>query len=227
MLTAAYAGFAGAHIVLAAFAVALAVRRPSAASVTLALPIAALVWDNGVVALGSAIGEGPLLAALSYPRFLGHALLTPVWIVTAYEFARSAGVPAMQDRRWRVAAWATYAAMVALGALRSVVLLDMRPVRQADVLYYTNAGGFPGPPIPAIVMVLAVIAAGWWLLRRSGWWPTLAGGILMFAAAAVPTAVAGFWPSNTGEVALALALVLTERHLRRAPGYAADAGAAA
>jgi len=215
MLTAAYAFFTAAQATLAVFAVRLYRRHPSLGAFTVALPIAALVWDNLIVAIGSFIGEGSLLQALSWPRFAGHALLTPIWIITAFEYARRAGALRLGSRGWRIAQWSLYAAMVALGVLKSVVLLRFEIVKQADILYYTNSGGFPGPPIPAIVMVLCVIAAGVYVARRGlGPW-MLIGGIVMFIAAGVPTSLVGFWLSNTGEVVLAAAMVTTEALLQR------------
>jgi hypothetical protein len=110
--------------------------------------------------------------------------------------------------------------MAAFGFVKSVVLLRFQPVVQGDLFYYTNGGGFPGPPVPAIVMVLVVIAAGVLVLRRTGWMWMLVGGVVMLVAAVIPQSVAGFFVSNAGEVALSLALVATERHLQRAdPGY--------
>jgi hypothetical protein len=214
VLTTAYAFFTLAQIVLSVVALRLFARRRSLGALVLALPIAALVWDNAIVGLGSFIGEGALLTALTYPRFVGHALLTPIWIVTAYEFARRDGVPWLQGRGARTGAWLLYGAMVAIGSVASLVLLRLEPERVADLLYYTNTGGLPGPPVAAIVMVLTVMVAGALLYRRSGWPWMLAGGAFMFLAAAVPTRLVGFWLSNTGEVVLGLALVLTERFLQ-------------
>lgn len=215
MLTAAYIGFALAQLALAVWAVALFVRRRSLGSFTVALPIALLVWDNAVVALGATLGGGPLLVALSWPRFIGHALLTPIWILTAFEYARRVGAPRLQNRGSFVAQWALYLAMAALGLLKSVILLRFEPVVQGDLFYYTNGGGFPGPPVPALVMVVVVIGAGIVLLRRAGWRWMLVGGVVMFVAAAVPISLAGFLVSNGGEVALSLAMVATERFLQR------------
>ncbi len=214
MLTAAYVVFALVQLVLGVWAVALYLRRPSIGAFTVALPIVLLVWDNAVVAIGALVGEGELLQLLSWPRFAGHAFLTPVWIVTGFEYARRGGVSWLESRGSKVFEWVLYGAMVLLGVLRSLVLLDMQPVRQAELLYYTNKGGFPGPPIPALVMVVVVLAAGVALLRRLGWPWLLVGGVIMFVAAAIPTSVVGFWVSNLGEVALSFALVLTEGYLQ-------------
>jgi hypothetical protein len=215
MLTAAYLIFTAAQVTLAALAIRLWRSRRSLGALTVALPIAALVWDNGVVAIGSLLGDGAVLQALSWPRFAGHALLTPIWIVTAVEYARRSGMERLGTRGWRVAQWGLYGAMAAYGFVRSVVLLRMVPVQQADIFYYTNGGGFPGPPAPAIVMVLCVIAAGVVVMRSgAGRWMLL-GGVFMFLAALVPTSLVGFWLGNTGEVVLAAAMVATEALLQR------------
>ena len=42
-----------------------------------------LTYDNLVLALGSTIGEGSLLLALTYPRHVTHVLLTPMLPVIA------------------------------------------------------------------------------------------------------------------------------------------------
>jgi hypothetical protein len=224
MLTAAYIGFALAQLALAVWAIALFARRRSLGAFTVALPIALLVWDNAVVALGATIGDGPLLIALSWPRFIGHALLTPIWILTAFEYARRVGAPRLQGRGSFIAEWVLYGAMAALGFLKAVILLKFEPVNQGDLFYYTNGGGFPGPPIPALVMVIVVIVAGYVVYRRAGWPWMLVGGIVMFAAAAVPIGLAGFLVSNAGEVALSLALVGTERFLQQREAAARTLG---
>jgi hypothetical protein len=215
MLTATYVGFALAQFALAIWAFALFARRRSLGAFVVALPIALLVWDNSIVALGALLGDGPLLVALSWPRFIGHALFTPIWIITAFEYARRAGAGSLRGRGSRVAEWVLYGSMAVLGFVRSVVLLRFEPVVQGDLFYYTNGGGFPGPPIPALVMVVVLIAAGVLVLRGTGWRWMLIGGIVMFVAAAIPTSIVGFFVSNAGEVALSLALVATERFLQQ------------
>ncbi|NTU71457.1 MAG: hypothetical protein HGB10_06525 [Coriobacteriia bacterium] len=215
MLTAAYIGFALAQLVIAIWGFVLFARRRSLGAFTLALPIALLVWDNAIVAAGATIGDGSLLVALSWPRFVGHALLTPIWILTGFELMRRVGAPRLQGRVSVIAEWVLYLAMATLGFVRSVVLLEFEPVIQGDLFYYTNGGGFPGPPVPALVMVVVVIVAGVIIWRRTGWSWLLAGGVVMFVAAAVPISVAGFFVSNAGEVALSLAFVATEAHLQR------------
>jgi hypothetical protein len=51
-----------------------------------------VVYDNLMIALGSYIGAGPLLQALTIPHFAGHALITPIWIAAAFVFINSGEV---------------------------------------------------------------------------------------------------------------------------------------
>jgi hypothetical protein len=215
MLTAAYAFFAVAQAALAAWALSLYRRRPSVGALTLLLPIAAVVYDNTAVSLGSLIGHGPLLEALSFPRFLGHAVLTPIWIVTAVAFATRSGGFQGRKRAFARGSWVLYALMVAVGLVNSVLLLSYEPVIQEDLVYYTNGGGLPGPPLPSITMTLVVIALGAVVGRRVRWPWMLGGALFMLVAAAVPSEVAGFVISNSGEVVMAASLVATERFLQR------------
>jgi hypothetical protein len=214
MLTVVYVVFAAAHTALAIWALRLYRRRPSAGALVLMLPLFALVWDNGTVAVGSLVGEGALLQALTYPRFVGHAFLTPIWIVTAVAFATRVGAQGSRAALLSRGSWALYGLMVVLGVADALLLLRLEPARQADVLYYTNVGGLPGPPVPAIIMVLVTIACGALLFRAIRWPWMLAGAVFMLVTAAIPTDLVGFVVSNSGEVVLGMALVLTERRLQ-------------
>lgn len=215
VLTAAYTFYAFAQAALAVWGYTLYRRRPSAGALTLLLPIAAVVYDNAMVAAGSFIGDGRLLEVLSFPRFLGHALLTPIWIVTAVAFATRAGAFAGRERAWAVGSWVLYAVAVVVGVVNSVVLLSYELVLQDGLVYYTNGGGLGVPPFPSISMTFVVIAMGVIVLRRLRWPWMLAGALAMLLAAAIPTAIVGFVVSNSGEVVMAASLVATEAFLGR------------
>lgn len=215
MLTVAYVGYALAQTALAVWAFRIYRRDRAAGTLTLMLPIAAVVYDNVAVALGSFIGAGPLLEAVSVPRFLGHALLTPVWIVTAFAFATRAGAFRGRERMARIGSLVLYALMVVIGLVHSVVLFSFELVELGDLVYYTNGGGIPGPPIPSIVMTLVVIACGVILVRRARWPWMLVGALFMLVAAGAPRELVGFVVSNSGEVVMAASLVATAVFLRR------------
>ncbi len=215
MLTAAYILYALAQAALAVWAYRVYRATPNAGTLTLMLPIAAVVYDNAMVALGSFVGAGPLLETLSVPRFVGHALLTPVWIVTAVAFAVRSGAFVGRQRATKAGSWGLYALMVGIGLVHSVVLFTFELVEQVDLVYYTNGGGIPGPPIPSIMMTLVVIACGVVVLKRTRWPWMLAGSVFMFIAAAIPPAIVGFVVSNSGEVVMAASLVATGAFLAR------------
>ncbi len=215
MLAAAYGVYAVAQAALAVWAYSLWRRHPTPGALTLLLPIAAVVYDNAIVATGGLIGAGSLLQALSFPRFLGHALLTPLWTVTAVILAQRADALGKRAPAIVRASWWAYGFLVALGVLNSVVLLRYELVDLPGLVSYTNAGGLPGPPIPSILMVLTVIVCGALVTRATRWPWMLGGALFMLAAAAVPTELVGFLVSNSGEVVLAAALVATEAFLQR------------
>src|SRR5690606_32957662 len=53
---------------------------------------AALVLDNGVLAGGHLLGEGPLLEGLNLSRYWLHALVTPWLVVVAWGLLVNGGV---------------------------------------------------------------------------------------------------------------------------------------
>ena len=61
------------------------------------LPMIALPYDTGIVALGSAIGQGDLLRALSAPRLNWFFLTAPLLLIVAGGIARRADFPWAQS----------------------------------------------------------------------------------------------------------------------------------
>ncbi|MCL2481983.1 MAG: hypothetical protein FWF43_00920 [Propionibacteriaceae bacterium] len=210
-----YACCAIAQAVLAIFAIRLFIKERSVSTLALILPTAAVVWDNSIVALGASIGDGPLLVGLSWPRFIGHALFTPAWIITGIGFAQRAGARFLRHRAITVGQWVVYAVCVVLGLLRSVFFLKMDPVSESGLFYYHNAGTFPGPPFGSIIMLFVVLLCGIgvWRLAKTPW--MFLGSVYMLVVSVIPTTIAGFVFSNTGEVVMAASLVATGYILHR------------
>jgi len=215
VLIAAYAVLAVCHLLIAIAGFRLWREHGGYVLLTLILPIIALVYDNTIAALGAFIGEGSLLHALTYPRFVGHAFLTPIWILSSVGLAAFAG-SVFAQRVWvRRGSWVLYLMMVLMGVFDALLLLELAPLREGSVLVYTNVGGLPGPPAPAIVMVLTTMLCGALVWRQIRWPWMFAGATLMLVAAAIPAEVTGFILSATGEVVLAAALVATARRVLR------------
>ncbi|MET9106826.1 hypothetical protein [Streptomyces zhihengii] len=216
--------------VLAAGQLALAVAlaryvRTAPGRLTLipALTCAALVWDNGVIALGAAIGEGPLLEALNTPRFVLHALLTPLLVVWALTAAECAGVRAASRPPLRIAAGVLTLLLIVAGTAHDIVGLSLSPEEWHGVLRYANDAPSPVGPLPAIVTGLVVLGAGIAVWRRTGFGPLAVTAAVMVvvsgAAAGIPVL------GNAGEVVLATGFLLTVR--RFLPGRTAPEAQAA
>ena len=178
----------------------------------LLLPQFGLVWDNLIVGLGRTIGLGPMLEALSWPRFWLH-WLSGAWLVAASgAILRHAGFGFMRPAR----------AMTGFCAATMVLMLydlphfwrdSLHPVCEFDLVRYSTAvapGAFcfpdqqviPGaPPFAAIVTCLVVIIAGALLLLRHRFPWMMLGGILMLTSAAPPFRALKL--DNFGEVLIA------------------------
>ncbi|BBH67340.1 hypothetical protein ACTI_40250 [Actinoplanes sp. OR16] len=206
MLSVLFALFALAEVLLLGLVVTLRRRQPDWALTLLILVIIALIWDNAVIALGSTIGEGGMLRALSVPRYVTHALLVPLLIMVAVGLGRRYGVRFFAGRIVPGVFGVLTLALVAVGVQKDVIALDLEATRYADTLRYTNAAS-EGPPIPAIVAILVMIGVGVALLVRARWPWLLAGAVVMFAAAAAAPSI--LWLSNFGELALILTVWLT------------------
>ena len=168
----------------------------------LTLVIVALSWDNFVVAAGSAIGAGDLLRTLSVPRYVAHALLTPLLIPIVFRIA------GLRRPAW---VWALTAVLVAVGVYSEILHLNLELRTYAGTLRYANASA--GPPLPAIVTNIMLIGVGVVPWRREGLpWLSL-GAVAMFVAAASGI----FWLGNVGELVLIGSILLTAAlRIRRA-----------
>ncbi|WP_328467747.1 hypothetical protein OHA21_49870 [Actinoplanes sp. NBC_00393] len=207
------------EVVLLALVVTLRRKHPHWVLNLLILVVAALIWDNVVIAMGSTIGFGDVLHALSLPRFWTHALLVPLLIMVGVGLGRGYGLRLLGGRAAPAAFGVLTVLLIAAGVREEIIALDLEPTRYADTLRYTNAAS-EGPPIPAIIAILVLIGIGVALQVRARWPWLLAGAAVMFVAAGAGAAV--LWVSNLGELALILTVWLTAANLLRtgepAPG---------
>ncbi|MFD6953021.1 hypothetical protein A6A08_17035 [Nocardiopsis sp. TSRI0078] len=213
MTSSAFAAFALAHLCLTVWLVRLALVRRSTHTWLVAAVAAGLVYDNAIVALGSSLGAGDLLLALNLPRFVVHALVTPLLVVFAVGAARDLGLAWARTRVAHAGFSVLAAALVVYGVVVDLVGLTLVPGRGGDALRYSAAE--PAVPVPSVatIVVLVLVGAALLVRARSGW--MLLGAATMFAVSAVPHAplVVG----NLGEVALIAGLALTARHMGSDP----------
>lgn len=217
LFTVAYIVYALAQGALAVWAFTIWRAERSAVALTLLLPPATVVYDNLIIALGSYIGPGPLLEALTVPRFVGHSLFTPIWIVTAVGLALRAGAFEGKERMFTVGSWVLYGTMVLVGLYNEVISFVPNIVHEGDVVYYTNAGRVFTPPPPSLTMMVVVLVCGATVAWRTrGRWPWMLLGALPVPVSQFARASeAAFVFINSGEVLMSASLVATLWYLRK------------
>lgn len=201
-----------------------------------AMIAAGLVYDNGIIAAGATIGAGPLLEALSWPRFAMHALLTPFMMLAVTQMASAGGIRWAATRTWQVIVWVLIVGGIIEGALAHLIGLQLEPACFNDVLRYTSnlhpsqfcfegqqAGAGSGPPIPSIVGNFVTLILGFALWRHKDWVWLMVGSLVMFVAAAVPSSGFGLAPGNGGEVVLMASYAATAARFGRSRKGAATA----
>ncbi len=184
----------------------------AAAAAVLIVPQFGLVYDNLMVAAGSDIGLGPLLEALSWPRFWIHWLMGAWLIIAAGAVLRMAGVRRAQSR-WAMGGFCLLTVALMAYDLPHFWSETLYPVCEKGLVRYSTAVSpkdfcFPdqvalsgGPPIAAIMTCLVVIACGivLWRARRFPW--MFLGALLMFLSASPP--LMRLKLDNFGEVLIA------------------------
>lgn len=170
---------------------------------------AGLTYDNAILGLGRWIEHGSTLEALSLPRFVWHALTTPLLIIAGFGAARAFGWAWARNRTAHAAACTLATALVGWGVVTDVVRLDMERQSDGGIVSYGNAAA--GLPVPAIATIVVLIAFGAAVWRAAGWPWLAAGAAVMFVASGLG-AISGLL-TNVGELALISSLVATERRV--------------
>lgn len=195
-------------------------REP--ATVPLLLVTAGLVYDNSMVAIGSFVGGGAMLAQLSVPRFFMHAMTTPLLILTALGMVQRTGA-GWARKPFAIALVASLTvAMIIAGFGSDMVNLTLEAQHEGGLLSYGNANA-GGVPIAPTVTTLVLLAAGIivWMKDKIAW--LTLGSIGQFAAAALGGLFVAL--GNLGEVLLLAGLVATDwQQMRRAAGTARVSG---
>lgn len=181
----------------------------------LILVLFGLIYDNLILSIGNLVGFGPVLQALSWPRFILHQLFLPWIMVSAFEQVRLAGHPwAQRKNRW-VSVWIGSAMIMMNGILTRLVNLQLEPVVLDGVNRYA-AANVSGPPVVSIVSIAFVGIMGFLLWKRTGWvwtWPIV---ILVFIIEGVPLeAVRRLFGSGV-ELLLMISLLIPESRLTSA-----------
>ncbi|MDY6808508.1 MAG: hypothetical protein SW127_05765 [Actinomycetota bacterium] len=188
---------------------ALALRltpRVGAVAILFAVICLGLAYDSFVVAAGRLIGYGDTLSAINMPRFWIHAIVVPLLIIVAGNLVGRLGVDQARSRNVTLGGWALVAMLIAIGVVEDVVRLDLQPEDAGDALRYVNAGA-DGPPLPAIITVLALLVLGTMAFRYAGFPWLFLGALVMLIAAPIGSVV--LLVGNLGELVLMLSVLVT------------------
>jgi hypothetical protein len=158
----------------------------------LLLPEAGLIYDNLVVALGRYVGIGPLLTALSWPRFWGHWVFGGWLIIASGSVLRHAGLTTARGPLG-MAAFCLLTSLLMLLDLPHFWTSSLHPVCELGLVRDSLSVSpdkfcLPGQqavpatfPRTAAVTCFTVILCGALLALRRGFPWMLLGGLLMLA----------------------------------------------
>lgn len=190
----------------------------------LLIPQFGLVWDNLVVGAGRFIGLGPLLEALSWPRFWIHWLFGTWLIIAAGVALRLAGFALLQHRNALLVFCATVVGLM-IYDLPHFWQDNLYPVCEFDLVRYSTAVSAENfcfdnqqevrnsPPFASIFTCLVVIGCGFALLVRHRWPYMFLGGLAMLASASPLLRV--YKLDNFGEILIAGGCIAALAHFSR------------
>ena len=177
------------------------------------LVVMALIYDNGILAIGHWIGEGALLENLNVVRFWVHALVTPLLVLYSIGTLRESGVS------WAKKTWVTILAI--LYTIAAIVIeivfvtadLQLQVEKEYGVVSYGSVDPPSGPPIMILLITIAMLIASGVLWKKTGWAVFFIGVVIMTIGSAVPFDVDSNAITNLFELILLASLVWTKRKL--------------
>ncbi|MGH1562791.1 hypothetical protein [Mumia sp. DW29H23] len=177
-----------------------------------------LAYDNALLTFGASWGESTALEIASYPRYLMHAVFTPLLVIFAALTAHRWDVRGFRQRPSIVAWSAVTLVIIGLG-LSGEIGMHLTPVTQDGVLSYKHLDG--APPFAEIATIGALIVIGVMVARSARWPWILAGAAQMFVVAAV--AASNAIVTNLAEILLLAAMTSTARETVRRATMTPDA----
>ncbi|WP_151733890.1 hypothetical protein [Paenibacillus tengchongensis] len=176
---------------------------------------AALVWDNGVMAAGTTIGEGDLLESLNLARYWLHAFCTPLLVLVSYDLIRRTGSPWAATTAARGAAWLFTAGLIIMELATHTFSLQLRPVLEYGALRYVPAEETSGPSLLVILIMIPLFTAGVVLWKRKVTSLLFWGTLIMLAGSAIPVPLESSAATNVLELILIASLWLAIRAQQR------------
>ena len=179
--------------------------------------IAALIYDNGIIALGNTLGEGEFLRILTVGRFCIHFTVTPLLIWTSLEQARRVGYAWAGKPVVRWGAILLITILIASGFVTEVHGIDLQLVNLDGVLRYMLPEAIFTAIVPVVGAVIAILIGGM-LWRVKGWpWMFLGTLVIFLAEGALRGSenIVLLVVQNGAEILYMLAYLQTEMFLHR------------
>lgn len=210
MLTWAHLILAAANLGLVAWGVCLYRRSPSVVQALILLPICFFGYNNLILGIGGWVGEGAILLALSWSRYLALAFFAPLWLPAGLILAARAGAPWAAGRGALAVALGAMVLLVALGIYQEIGLQRMVLVEENGVVSYRNIGR-GGPPLPAHLLTVTLLGFGLAMWRRKSWpWLGL-GALFILVVAEQQLLSCSVLLTNCGQFLLAIAMLAAAR----------------
>ncbi|WP_137791629.1 hypothetical protein [Bacillus sp. E(2018)] len=213
MDTILYFIYTAAYLVLLLFFMIFSKTRDASSIISLVL--FGLVYDNGLIAIGKYLGEGPLLENLSYLRFWFHAFFTPILVLFSWSVLDRAGIAFAKRKVVYIGALLYMLALVIMEIMTETYGIKIVAEREHGLLRYVSAEPSTGPPLMVLFVSIALITAGAILWKKTGWKWMLMGSVVMTVGSAVPLPVESAAITNGFELFLISTLVATKIHQDR------------
>lgn len=228
LLSMAFLAVAVLDFVVLVWALRLYRQYPSQALWLATVPFGLLWYDNVVIAIGSTLGEGPLLIDLNTYRFLGHYVFLPFAIVAVAAIAREAGFRWAQPAAF-MGGFAVLATYFILHDLFLFANSTLYPSCFADTLRYTTSirdytacgpeaaigTGQAIPPVPALTLSALQILLGALLWWKTGFQWLFIGSVVVLGLFSIPYSTTGGIFGNLGEPIISGLLVYTAAWVTR------------
>lgn len=176
------------------------------AFLTLGAVTIGLFYDNFIISIGSAIGEGQFLKVLNIGRYYIHAFITPLLVMVGYYIATGIKVLDKDDKRIKMTFWVLTFIGIGLGVFLDLKGLNLVSIWENELLRYYDPADKVAIPVIFVSMVL-LLTSLFMLLKKKFWFVTIAI-ILMTIAMFLPENDLGSLTGQLAEVVFILLLTV-------------------
>jgi mannose/fructose/N-acetylgalactosamine-specific phosphotransferase system component IIC len=179
------------------------------------LVMLALLYDNGILAVGKFIGEGELLKILNQMRYWLHAIVTPLLVLFAWKTLVNANI---QWTKRKTVLWAIILLTIFFIISEISTLVQSPPLKPTwhnGVLSYKNAVEIEGLPIMVIGVSIILLVTSIMIWRKQNWPWYFVGFLSMGMVPIINFLFHMDLPHNISEFLLMIALLATKGYQNR------------